>query len=359
MKKLSKFLIPLTALLLIFQTPLTALAYTPSHQMGTPEVINGEEYDFAIGTIDSPTSDKFEDSTRSNKIIIWSLFQGEADYILEDKEGGGQKRVDNPHYTWVKWTKRPIGVKVRNSSFEGKDGSLSPEGTLAIYIDYTASGTEVYHDSADDSGDNFQFLEHEIKQYGNADRFALYKNVYYVENGDYLFSQVAKSTVEQPKGSYGKFVNNVQSYVVCPRDYKMNPFEEAGFSDTALGNEWVTLDGGKEVTVYVMFGSADWCYENYPVFQDWIALNTGEAMPTPFTEEEEVPEEEAIEEEEEEIDPDSVPLSIPVIVEEEEEEVDNTQTYIKLGVFAGVCIILGVGGFVGYKAWKKKNDEYL
>ncbi len=360
MKKFYKVLVPLVSALAVLTTPMSALAYSSDYQIkGVPDRINGEDYNFAIGNLWSPTVDKLPDDNRTNKVIIWSLYQGEDPYIMEERDDGSKKKVDNPHYAWVDWNKRALGVKVRNSRFEYEDGKITDEDNLEINIDYSVGGTEVMYNSESSEGDHYQFLLDNLKNTGNNDKPALYRNVYYVENGEYLFSTLSSKDIVQPKGAKNEKVENIQSYVVVPTSDKMlSPFIEDGYNETALENEWVVLDGDKTVTVYAMFGSPDWCYDNLGAFRDWIAAAEGEVNPyEDYGKEEEAVEE--VVEEEEEIDPEDVPISKPVIVEEPVEEVDKTDSLVKLIILTAVLVALGVGGFIFYKKWKKKNDEYL
>ena len=114
-----------------------------------------------------------------------------------------------------------------------------------------------------------------------------------------------------------------------------------------------------DLFIYVGGESDEWVNDalKQAINKDMKVINLMETLGDAVKEEEVI--EEEVVEEDIEIDPEDVPISKPVIVEEPVEEEDNTDSLIKLGVLTAIFVILGVGGFIFYKKWKKKNDEYL
>lgn len=319
------------------------------------EESNQTYYEMDIRVNDKIQSTSFkvdEFSTGPNEVIVWELWMNENKKTT-DSEGNF---IENPHYVESNIDeKRQVifGFDVRNSAFNYATGQKDTDGRVVWEHDYDNHHLlRCINSLGSNDVLNFPYLQTNIKQYGTEDDFQLIKSHFFVENGEYLFTRLCDKDAMP-----GDFTN--QEYVVVPKDMITSPFIQDGFTKEALENEWVTLENEeKPYEIYIMRGTSDWCYDNYRTYVDWInARDTNQLLE--IVEEPEIEETDALTEETF-ISDDDVPLSVPNVVEvsTNEPEVDNTKL-IKLGILSGVFLLIILIGFVGFKIYQKKNEDYL
>lgn len=191
-----------------------------------------------------------------NIINLYVLVCNNSTYAFNEN---GENIGKNPNIEHVGMRNREfIRFQIKDAEFYFSDGSTSTEAPAVLWA--PRMNDEQYKVDDDDLMSNLEF-------YNNGDSATLYCYSFRVDNGSYLFTRVATNVNNERYAEQAE-----QPYIfLCGNDITQSPFIEDGFSEDMLDSEYIRVENGEKVNVFMMFGPPDWCYMNFGAYQEFAA----------------------------------------------------------------------------------------